>query len=72
MAKQILGMYQRYTRGDDGVAAIESALMFPTLIMMLVSMVDIGNGILANQKLIAASQITADLITREANPTLDQ
>lgn len=56
--------------GDEGVAAIEAALMFPTLVMMLVSMVDIGNGLMANQKLIAAAQITADLVTRESNPTL--
>lgn len=51
------------------MAAVEAALLFPTLISMLVSMVDIGNGLLSNQKVIAAAQITADLVTREANPT---
>jgi Flp pilus assembly protein TadG len=65
-------MLRRYIRDDSGMAAVESALLFPILVMMLVSMVDIGNGVLANQKLIAAAQITADLVTREANPTLDQ
>lgn len=61
-----------YFSSTEGVAALEAALMFPTLIMMLVSMVDIGNGLLSNQKLITAAQITADLITREANPSLEQ
>lgn len=62
----------RYIRDESAVAAVEAALMFPTLIMMLVSMVDIGNGLLANQKLIAAAQITVDLVTREANPSMAQ
>lgn len=62
----------RYLCDERAVAAVESALMFPTLIMMLVSMVDIGNGLLSNQKLIAAAQITVDLVTRESNPTLTQ
>lgn len=67
------GVHQKigmFWRGTTGTAAIESALLFPTLIVMLVSMVDIGNGLLSNQKLINAAQITADLITRESNPTL--
>lgn len=55
----------------DGVAAIEAALIFPTLIVMMVSLVDIGNGLMANQRLINAAQTTADLITRLPNPTLD-
>lgn len=60
----------RFYHDDSAVAAVEAALIMPTLVIMLVSMVDIGNGVMANQKLIAAAQITADLITREENPTL--
>lgn len=61
-----------YGRSEAGVSALESALMFPVLITMLVSMVDIGNAYLANQKLISAAQTMGDLVTREANPTLEQ
>ncbi len=64
--------WQKYRDDITGVAAVEAALLFPTLIVMLVSMVDIGNGLLSNQKLINAAQSTADLITRESNPTLAQ
>lgn len=58
-------------KDHSGVAAIEAALIFPTLVMMLVSMVDIGHGLLSNQKVITAAQVTADLITRESNPSLE-
>jgi Flp pilus assembly protein TadG len=64
--KTIIG----FGRDDTAIAAVEAAMVMPMIIMMLVSMVDIGNGILANQKLIAAAQITADLVTRKENPTL--
>lgn len=68
----MLKFIKRYVHDESAVAAVEAAMMFPTLVMMLVSMVDIGNGIVANQKLVTAAETTADLITREANPTLDQ
>jgi hypothetical protein len=68
----LLRTYKRYHDDISGLAAVEAALLFPIFIMMLVSMVDIGNGLLSNQKLINATQSTADLVTRESNPTLEQ
>lgn len=68
----MLERIKNFWRGDEATAALEAALLFPILITMMVSMIDIGNGLLANQKLISASQMTADLITREKNPTLQQ
>lgn len=48
----------------QGVAAAESALIFPVLLTILLGVFDMGNAVLANQKTIRASQVTADLITR--------
>ena len=55
----------RWSSSEDGVAAVEAALIFPILLTLLLGVFDMGNGILANQKAIRASQIVADLITRE-------
>jgi len=54
---------------EDGIAAVESALVFPILMILLLGTFDMGNGILANQKAIRASQVTADLVAR--NSTID-
>ena len=51
--------------GRDAVAAVESALIFPVLLTLLLGVFDMGNAILANQKAIRASQVVADLVTRE-------
>jgi Flp pilus assembly protein TadG len=63
---------QKIVSDIRGLAAVEAALLLPTLIVMGVSIVDIGNAFLVNQKLIAATQGMADLITRETNPSLEQ
>jgi Flp pilus assembly protein TadG len=49
---------------ENGVAGIEGALVFPVMLVMLLGVYDMGNGILANQKTIRASQVAADLVTR--------
>jgi Flp pilus assembly protein TadG len=69
---KIRSFFYNYRDDVNAMAAVEAALLFPTLITMLVSMVDIGNGLLSNQKLISAAQTTADLITRESNPSYEQ
>ena len=57
--------YCRYWKNDTHAhAAAEAALIFPVLMTMLLGVFDVGNAILANQKTIRASQVTADLITR--------
>lgn len=50
---------------ESGLAAIEAAMIFPILLTMLLGVFDLGNGILANQKAIRASQVVADLVTRD-------
>jgi len=62
----ILPFLNKWWTDLDGSAAAEAALVFPVLLTLLLGTFDIGNGILANQKTIRASQIIADLITRQS------
>lgn len=59
-----LTQFKNWFSAEDGVAAVEAALVFPILLVLLLGVFDMGNGILANQKAIRASQVTADLISR--------
>ena len=59
-------LIKRWARGTDGVAAMEAAMVFPILLTLMLGTFDLGNGILANQKTIRASQVTADLIARDS------
>ena len=55
-----------WVKNEDGVAAVEAAFVFPIMLTLLLGTFDLGNGILANQKAIRASQVTADLISRNS------
>lgn len=63
----VLSLIKKWWRDESGLAAVESALIFPVLLVMLLGTFDLGNAILANQKSIRASQVVADLITRETS-----
>lgn len=67
MLRFIREYFQGWSCGRDGVAAIEAAMVFPLLAVLLVGTYDMGSAILAGQKSIRASQVTADLVTREAS-----
>ncbi|HOO81436.1 MAG TPA: TadE/TadG family type IV pilus assembly protein [Alphaproteobacteria bacterium] len=62
----IVNFVKCWFKSEDGVAAVEAALVFPILLTLLLGLVDLGNGILANQKAIRASQVAADLIARSS------
>jgi len=64
--------FQAWCKKEEGIAAVESALIFPILLTLLLGTFDMGNGILANQKAIRASQIVADLISRNRSVTAAQ
>lgn len=55
---------QKFNRDQDGAAAIEFAFILPLLLIMLLGLIDVGRGIVVNKKIIGASQIVADLLTR--------
>lgn len=57
----------KYRRNEDGVAAVEAAFVFPILLVLLLGVLDMGRGIMCNQKTIRASQVVADLVTREVS-----
>ena len=56
----------RWIDEDEGVAAIEAAMIFPMMLFIFLGVFDAGNAILANQKTVRASQVVADLITRKS------
>jgi Flp pilus assembly protein TadG len=56
---------RHWITGNDGVAGIELAILFPVLLSILMALYDLGQGIIINHKTINASQIMGDLITRQ-------
>lgn len=58
-------LLSRWKREDDALAAIEAAMIFPIMLVLLVGVFDAGNAILADQKTIRASQVVADLVSRQ-------
>ncbi len=62
-------LLSRWIGEEDALAAVEAAMIFPIMLTMFLGVFDVGNAILANQKTIRASQVVADLITR--NNTVD-
>lgn len=72
MIKKILEIthISRFWIEEKAVAAVETALLFPILISMLMAVYDLGQGVVVNQKTISASQIVGDLVAR--NEFVDQ
>lgn len=54
----------RYVQDESGLSFMETAILFPILLSMLMAVYDLGQGVVVNQKTVAASQIIADLVTR--------
>lgn len=56
---------KRYVSHSYGVAAIETAFIFPILMTMMFGIIDVGTAVIINTKVITASQISSDLLTRD-------
>tara|TARA_Y100001960_G_C14677147_1_gene829136 strand:+ start:166 stop:690 length:525 start_codon:yes stop_codon:yes gene_type:complete len=54
-----------FIHNDRGVAATEFALILPLLIVLLIGTVELGNVLLVDKKVTAASQTAADLIAQQ-------
>lgn len=67
--KNSISKFKSFICDCSGLAATEFVLVFPIMIMMLLGTVELGNGIMANQKTIMASQIVSDLLTRTRDVT---
>jgi Flp pilus assembly protein TadG len=59
----------RWANEERGAALMETVILFPVLIALLMGCYDLGRGITVNQKTIAASQIIGDLIARDRSVT---
>lgn len=62
----------RYFAEEKGSALIETAVLFPVFVVMLIAVYDLGQGITVNQKSIASAQIVADLIARNKEMSMTQ
>jgi len=55
---------RQWWSSDEGVAVIEAAMLFPPMLTLAMGTFDLGNGIILSQKTITASQVAADLVSR--------
>jgi len=59
----------RWAKEESATVVIETVMLMPVLISLLLGCFDIGRGINVNQKTIAAAQIIGDLIARDRSVT---
>ena len=62
---------KKFKKSEDGNALVETAILFPIFLSLLMGVYDLGNGIVVNQKSIASSQIVADLVARNRELNMD-
>lgn len=55
---------KKWIDNQEGVAALEAAMLFPPMLALLFGVFDLGNGIVISEKTISSSQIAADLVSR--------
>ena len=53
-----------FLKKEDGNALVETAVLFPVFLTLLMGVYDLGNGIVVNQKSITSSQVVGDLLAR--------
>ncbi|PZQ47724.1 MAG: pilus assembly protein TadG [Micavibrio aeruginosavorus] len=63
--------FGRYIQEERATAFVETTILMPVMITLLMGVYDLGQGIIVNQKTIGASQIIGDLVTRERSITPD-
>ncbi len=61
----------RWAVEEKGTAFIETVLLMPVFISLLMGVYDLGRGVTTNQKVIGASQIIGDLVTRNRSVTME-
>lgn len=64
LKRYFYNLIKRWMHEREALAAVEGAMIFPIMLAIFVGVFDVGNGILANQKTVRASQVVADLIAR--------
>lgn len=66
---RILRLLKSLLRNTRGVTTVEFALLLPVLIVLIMGMVEMTNYVIAQRKILAASQTVADLISQETDVT---
>lgn len=61
----IKNLFKAYRKNEDGVAIIEGVMILPIAILLFIGIFETGQMLLLNQKIYAASHMTADLIARK-------
>jgi len=55
---------RRFIEDESGMSFVETAILFPILLSLIMAVYDLGQGVIVNQKTVMASQVIGDLITR--------
>ncbi len=55
---------KKFIKDISGVSAVETAILFPVLLMMMTAVYDLGQGVVISQKVNSASQVIGDLLAR--------
>lgn len=67
MTFRILRKLTNFRKRDDGVAAMEFALVLPVLLIILMGTIEFSNVLMVERKLLNAMQSVADLIGKETD-----
>ncbi|MBL8905368.1 MAG: pilus assembly protein [Rhizobiales bacterium] len=57
---------RRFARAEQGIAAIEMALIFPVMLLLYFGLVDITNLLSANRRVTLAASTLGDLVTQQS------
>jgi Flp pilus assembly protein TadG len=60
----MISRIKQFWRDEEGVAALEVAMLLPVVMILLLGTIDIGNAIVIHKKVMTAASITADLMAR--------
>jgi Flp pilus assembly protein TadG len=63
MRSKLATTWQKFRKGEGGIAAIEFAIVFPVMILMYFGMLDLTQFITVNRRVQAAAAVVADLVT---------
>lgn len=68
----LLRAIRSWWKNEEGVAAIEAALLFPLMVLLMAGVYDVGQAIVLSGRTVTASQVVADLISRNKTVNLTQ
>jgi Flp pilus assembly protein TadG len=63
MTCKIRNSLSKFSRAERGIAAIEMAIVFPTMVLMYFGMLDLTSFITMNRRVMNAASVMADLVT---------